>query len=175
MLHHPTDIDRSYAEALVSRILMVIGWVQGNCRHLQQIVAAERLAMRNGELIEGRKCVADQAGHGAEDESVAAIAVGAHEVDDAPTSPARSRWTISSAVLAASVSSACKSLAMSSSQVIAHLALPLPQKRDIRNVAGHRVAKVAGDLCPAAIQAQECLTRRGPVATVFAGDKIFRG
>ena len=174
MLHHPTDIDRSYAEALVSRILMVIGWVQGNCRHLQQIVAAERLAMRNGELIEGRKCVADQAGHGAEDESVAAIAVGAHEVDDAPTSPARSRWTISSAVLAASVSSACKSLAMLSSQVSAHLP-HFPQNATYATPLVTGVGTLARDPFPAAIQAQECLTRRGPVATVFAGDTIFRG
>ncbi|HKA96847.1 MAG TPA: DMT family transporter [Streptosporangiaceae bacterium] len=32
----------------VSRILMTIGWLQGNCHHLEQVIAADRLAMRNG-------------------------------------------------------------------------------------------------------------------------------
>src|SRR5262245_56946062 len=79
----PRPCSYSRTTSSVSRILMTIGWLQGNCHHLEQVIAADRLAMRNGYLIEGGKRVTGQAGHGAEDESLAAIAVRADEVNDA--------------------------------------------------------------------------------------------
>src|SRR5215470_3173757 len=57
--------------------------LQADGHRLEQVVTAEHLAVRAGELIEGGQREVDDAGHRAKDESLVAFAIGADQVDNA--------------------------------------------------------------------------------------------
>ena len=105
---------RWQAAARSAGVLAAGRW-QGNGQLPEQLLAADRLAVGDGECVDGGEGVVDHDGHGAEDEPFVVVAVGADEIDDAAQVSGPLPAMISSAVLAASVSLACKSLVMLSS------------------------------------------------------------
>src|SRR5215831_14316311 len=63
--------------------VLAAGRWQGNGQLPEQLLAADRLAVGDGECVDGGEGVVDHDGHGAEDEPFVAVAVGADEIDDA--------------------------------------------------------------------------------------------
>ena len=85
----------------------------------EQVVAAEHLAALAGEFIEGGHRVVDDAGHRAEDEPFATVAVGADQIDNASQISGALAPEISTAVLPASVSSPYRLLPILTSLMVA--------------------------------------------------------
>src|SRR5262245_51932423 len=73
---------RWQAAARSAGVLAAGRW-QGNGQLPEQFLAADRLAVGDGECVDGGEGVVDHDGHGAEDEPFVAVAVGADEIDDA--------------------------------------------------------------------------------------------
>src|SRR5262249_15890280 len=82
-----TPLNPASAELASASVVAIAGRFQADRHHLEQVLAAHRLAVRDGQVIDGGKRVVDDTGQHADDQPLVLITVGGEEVDDAAQVP----------------------------------------------------------------------------------------